>query len=180
LIGDEVRYGIEIPHGLSLLAEHNPDALIMGLDQVPPDETPPVAIVRTAFQIMLAIGTGLLLLGGWFAAVWWRRRRLPRSRVFLGAAVAAGPAAAVAVEAGWVTTEVGRQPWIAWEVMRVAEAVTPAPNIRYGYYALLVFYPALTAATVWVLRRLARSPLPERPETVEVDERVPALGKGPR
>jgi cytochrome d ubiquinol oxidase subunit I len=180
VVDDEVRYGIEIPRGLSLLAEHDPDALIMGLDRVPEDETPPVAIVRAAFQLMVAIGTGLLLLAAWFGIVWWRRRRLPRSRTFLAAAVVAGPAAAVAVEAGWVTTEVGRQPWIVWEVMRVAEAVTAAPNIRYGYYALLVFYPVLTAATVWVLRRLAHRPLPHVPSTVDVDERVPQLGEAMR
>ena len=74
------------------------------------------------------------------------------------AALVAGPAAAVALEAGWIVTEVGRQPWIVYGVMRTSEAVTTAPNIRFGYYALIVVYTALTAATVYVLRRLAKLP----------------------
>lgn len=172
VVDGEVRYGIEIPRGLSLLAEHDPDAVIMGLDQVPEDEHPPVAIVRTAFQIMVAIGTALLMLAAWFAITWWRRRRPPASRWFYRAALAAGFAAVIAVEAGWITTEVGRQPWIVWEIMRVSEAVTDAPNIRYGYYALLAFYPLLTLATVFVLRRLARTPLPDVPATSGVDKRL--------
>ena len=172
VVDGDVRYGLEIPSGLSLLAEHDPDAVVMGLDQVPEDEHPPVAVVRTAFQIMVGIGTALLLLAGWFALTWWRRRRLPRSRWFFRAAVAAGFGAVIAVEAGWVTTEVGRQPWIVWDVMRVSEAVTNAPNIRYGYYALLVFYPLLTAATLLVLRRVARKPLPDTPAVRDTDPRL--------
>lgn len=151
----EVRYGIEIPRGLSLLAEHDPDAEVTGLESVVADERPPVAIVRTAFQVMVGIGIGLLGLGAWFGVVWWRHRRLPRPRLFLWAALAAGPLAAVALEAGWVATEVGRQPWIVYGVMRVEEAVTTAPGIRNGYYALIGVYAALTAATIYVLRQLA-------------------------
>jgi len=171
-IDEEVRFGVEIPRGLSLLAEHDPNAEIMGLDQVPVDERPPVAVVRTAFQIMVAIGTALLALSVWFAVAWLRRRTLPRSRWFYRAAFAAGFAAPVAVEAGWVTTEVGRQPWIVWDVMRVADAVTQAPNIRYGYYAMLVFYPVLTVATVYVLRRVARRPLPDVDVVTGTDRRL--------
>jgi cytochrome bd ubiquinol oxidase subunit I len=156
-IDDEVRYGVEVPGALSLLAHHDPDAVVAGLEEVPPADRPPVAVVRTAFQLMVGIGTGLLLLAGWFGVVWWRRRRLPGPRLFLWAAVAAGPLTVVALEAGWVATEVGRQPWIVYEVMRVEEAVTPAPGIRVGYYALLVVYVALTAGTVYVLRWIARS-----------------------
>jgi cytochrome bd ubiquinol oxidase subunit I len=157
-IDGEVRYGLQVPKALSLLAHHDPDAVVSGLEEVPPDDRPPVGIVRTAFQIMVGIGTGLLLLAIWFAVVWWRRRRFPRPRWFLWAAVAAGPLSAVALEAGWVATEVGRQPWIVYEIMRVEDAVTPAPGIRVGYYALLVVYAALTTGTVYVLRRIARSP----------------------
>lgn len=156
-IDGEVRYGLEIPNGLSWLTEHDPDAEVIGLESVPPDERPPVAIVRTSFQLMVGIGTGLLGLSIWFGLAWWRRRRLPRSRLFLWLAVAAGPAAVIALEAGWVTTEVGRQPWIVYGVMRVEDAVTTAPGIRFGYYALIVVYAMMTAATIYVLRRLART-----------------------
>jgi cytochrome bd ubiquinol oxidase subunit I len=154
----KVHGGIEIPKGLSLLAQHDPDAVVYGLDEVPPEDRPPVAIVRNAFQLMVGIGTGLLALGAWFALAWARRRRPPESAWFYRAAVLAGIAAPVALEAGWVTTEVGRQPWIVYRIMRVEDAVTTAPRIRLGLYALVVVYALLTWATVFVLRRLARSP----------------------
>jgi cytochrome d ubiquinol oxidase subunit I len=162
-IDGKVHFGLEIPKGLSLLAHHDPDALIQGLDEVPEDDRPPVAIVRNAFQVMVAIGTGLLLLGAWFGIAWWRRRDLPASRWFFRAAVAAGFATPVALEAGWIVTEVGRQPWIVWQVMRVEDAVTTAPNIRIGLYFLLVVYALLTWGTVFVLRRLATG-APQEPE----------------
>ncbi|MGH9158351.1 MAG: cytochrome ubiquinol oxidase subunit I [Acidimicrobiales bacterium] len=156
-VGGEVRYGLRIPRGLSLLAHHDPNAEVLGLEIAPTDQRPPVAVVRSAFQVMVGIGTGLLGLVAWFAVSWWRRRGLPRSRLFLYLAVAAGPLAALALEAGWVTTEVGRQPWIVYGVMRVEDAVTTAPNIRVGYYALIFVYAALTVGTVYVLRRLSGS-----------------------
>ncbi len=142
----------EIPNGASWLAFHDPDAVVQGLDSVPPDERPPAGIVHVAFQVMVAIGTALLGLAAWFGWLRWRRRELPRA--FLYAALAAGPAAVVALEAGWIVTEVGRQPWIVYGVLRTADAVTAAPGIRYGYYALLAGYSVLTFGTVYVLRRL--------------------------
>jgi cytochrome d ubiquinol oxidase subunit I len=157
VIDGEVRYGVEVPNGLSLLAQHDPDAVVRGLEEVPADERPPVAVVRTAFQVMVGVGFVLLAASVWFAVGWFRRRRPPRSRAFLWLAVAAGPLAVVALECGWIATEVGRQPWIVWEVMRVDEAVTEADGIRVGYVGLVVVYAVLTVATVAVLRRLARS-----------------------
>jgi cytochrome d ubiquinol oxidase subunit I len=154
-VDGRVHLGLRIPKGLSLLAHHDPDAVVQGLDEVPPEDRPPVAIVRNAFQVMVGIGTGLLLLGAWFAFAWWRKRDLPRSRWFYRAAVAAGFATPVALEAGWIVTEVGRQPWIVWRVMRVEEAVTTAPNIRFGLYLLVVVYALLTWGTIFVLRRQA-------------------------
>jgi len=151
---------VEIPRLLSLLAQHDPDAVVFGLEEVPPDERPPVTVVRAAFQIMVAIGTALLGLAAWFGLAWWRRRGLPRARLFLWFAVAAGPLAAIALEAGWVATEVGRQPWIVWNVMRVEDAVSGADGLRYGFYALLPVYAILSVATVFVLVRLARSSKP--------------------
>lgn len=160
----EVRFGIEIPKALSYLAQHDANAEVAGLETVPPDDRPPVAIVRTAFQVMVGVGTGLLALSTWFAVVWWRRHRLPRSRTFLWLAVAAGPLTVVALEAGWVATEVGRQPWIVYGVMRVEDAVSTASNLRVGYFTLIGVYAALTVGTVYALRRLAT--------TGDADDRV--------
>lgn len=162
VVDGKVRYGIRIPNGLSLLAYGDPDAVVKGLDQVPVADRPPVAVVRTAFQLMVAAGFFLLGTAVWFAVAWVRHRQLPRCKAFLWAAVLAGPAAVVALEAGWVTTEVGRQPWIVYGLMRVDQAVTSAPGIRYGYYGLVVVYAGLTLAIVSVLRRLTR-PWPPEP-----------------
>jgi cytochrome d ubiquinol oxidase subunit I len=163
---------VEIPKGLSLLAHHDPDAEVIGLDSVPERDRPPVLPVRIAFQVMVAIGTGYVALTIWYAVAWLRRRDLPKSRLFMPAAFLAGPAAVVALEAGWIVTEVGRQPWIVFGVMRTADAVTSAPGIRYGYYALIVVYSALTAATIYILKRLAAMPRephvdPAAPEPME-------------
>jgi cytochrome bd ubiquinol oxidase subunit I len=166
----ELRYAVEIPFGLSLLAHWDPQAEIKGLDQVPPADRPPVTVVHLAFQTMVLCGLALLGLGAWFALAWWRRRDLPRSRWFLRGAAAAGVLATLALEAGWVTTEVGRQPWIVYGILRTADAVSPAPGLRFGLYALVVVYTLLTVATVYVLRRLARVPVPVAPQERDVRE----------
>jgi cytochrome d ubiquinol oxidase subunit I len=155
----EVRYGIELPKLLSLLSEHDPGATVEGLDAVPPDERPPVNVVRIAFQLMVAIGTGLAALAAVYLVTWWRRRRPPRSPWFYRAAVIAGPAAVVALISGWIVTEVGRQPWIVYRVMRVEDAVTGASGIPLGYAVVAAVYLALTVIAVALLRRLARTPL---------------------
>ncbi len=157
--GKDVKYGIGVPKLLSILAFHDPNASVRGLDTVPPADRPPVNVVRFAFQTMVGIGTALALLGLLFVYVRVRRRRLPQSRWFYRAVVAAGPLAVVALIAGWVTTEVGRQPWIAYGVMRTEQAVTGAGGIPIGYGALAGIYLVLAAAVFWALRRLARVPL---------------------
>jgi len=108
---------------------------------------------------MVGIGTGLALLGVVYVGVWLRRRRLPSSPWFYRALVVAGPASLVALLAGWVTTEVGRQPWIVYNVMRTEEAVTGASGIPLGYAALVIVYAVLAVAVAWILRRLSRVPL---------------------
>jgi cytochrome d ubiquinol oxidase subunit I len=105
---------------------------------------------------MVGIGFALVALGAWLAWSWWRRRDLPRSPWFLRAALLAGPAAAVALEAGWVVTEVGRQPWVVYGVLLTRDAVNPHPGLVAGLLAVLAVYSVLTVATVAVLRRLAR------------------------
>jgi cytochrome d ubiquinol oxidase subunit I len=156
---NEVRYGIEIPKLLSLLAHHDPNATVEGLDRVPPEDRPPVNVVRVAFFTMVGIGTLLAAFGVGLLVVWWRRRALPGGRWFLRLVAALGPLSVVALIAGWVTTEVGRQPWVVYGHMRTEEAVTGAGGIPLGYAALVVIYSALAVATAWLLRRLARIPL---------------------
>jgi cytochrome d ubiquinol oxidase subunit I len=159
-IDGEVKGAIRIPDLLSLLAYDNPHATVQGLDAVAAADRPPVNVVRTSFQLMVAIGFAFLGLGLWLAIAWRRRRALPRSRWFLRAAVVSGAAAVLALECGWVVTEVGRQPWIVYRVMRTRDAVSDASGLRYGYFLLLGVYIVLALATFTVLRRLARVPLP--------------------
>jgi cytochrome bd ubiquinol oxidase subunit I len=164
----EVKYGIEIPKLLSILATHDPNGTVEGLDIVPPEDRPgPVNTVRFAFQAMVGIGTLLALAGLFYAAVWWRHRRLPRSVWFFRLVVAAGPLALVALICGWITTEVGRQPWIVYEVMRVEDSVTAAGGLPVAYAAAVIVYLSLIAVVVWLLRRLA-----SRPPDVEVPGEV--------
>jgi cytochrome d ubiquinol oxidase subunit I len=161
--GREVEYGIKIPKLLSLLAFHDPNAEVKGLDTVPAADRPPVNVVRFSFQAMVGIGFALALLGVVYVGAWFRLRRLPASRWFYRALVASGPLSVVALIAGWITTEVGRQPWIVYRVMRTSEAVTGASGIPVGYATLALVYAGLAVAVAWLLRRLARAPM-ELPE----------------
>ena len=155
-----VDYGIEIPRLLSFLAFHNTNATVTGLNAFPADDAPPVNVVRIAFQLMVGIGTLLALLSLVFLFVRWRRGGLPATRWFYRAVAVAAPASVVALIAGWVTTEVGRQPWVVYRVMRTDEAVTGASGIPVSYGVLALAYVVLVGAVAWTLRRLAASPLP--------------------
>ena len=155
-VDGKVYGGIEIPNLLSLLAFHDPNAEIQGLDAVPEEDRPPVAIVRNSFQVMVGIGTFLAAVSAWFLWARWRRSSLPGSKWFLRAVVAAGPLSVVALIAGWITTEVGRQPWIVYEFMRTEEAVTGADGIPIGYATITAVYVALAAVAFVLLRRIAR------------------------
>jgi len=159
---EKVKYGIAIPKLLSLLAFHNPDATVQGLDTVPKDRQPPINVVRIAFQAMVGIGTLLALLAVWLLAVRIRHKRLPRSPWFFRAVALAGPASLVALIAGWVTTEVGRQPWVVYHVMLTSQAVTGAGGIVVGYATLALVYLGVAIGVAWILRRLARAPLKTR------------------
>jgi cytochrome d ubiquinol oxidase subunit I len=156
-----VKYGIAIPHLLSLLADHSWNGVIKGLDTVPANDRPPVNVERFSFQTMVGIGTMFALLAVGYIFVRVRLRRYPRSRWFYWAIVLAGPLALVAAVAGWITTEVGRQPWIVYGVMRTSQAVTGAKDIPIGYGTLVLVYVALGAAVAWVLHRLSLIPLPD-------------------
>ncbi|MFC4121868.1 cytochrome ubiquinol oxidase subunit I [Nonomuraea zeae] len=170
-IDGQLRYALEIPNGLSLLAHWNPNAEITGLNETPPADRPPVNIVHWAFQIMVGLAFALLVLAVWLAVAWKRGRDLPHSPWFLRAAAVSGVAAVLALEAGWVVTEVGRQPWIVYGVQRTAQAVNPAPGLVYGFILVTVVYVVLTIAIVYVLRRLARDvPVPIAPQERDVTD----------
>ena len=158
------RYAIQIPYGLSILAYNDPNATVKGLRDFPATERPPVAIVHISFQIMVACGMammGIALLAGWR---YWRGSRNKSetwldSKWFLRSLILAAPLGFIAIETGWVVTEVGRQPWIIYGVMRTAEAVTPVPGLVVPFVTFTLLYIFLAAITVWLLlRQVAASP----------------------
>ncbi len=149
---------IEIPGALSFLLHGDSKAIVQGVDAVPPDERPPLAIVHLAFQIMIACGSIMATLSLWGAWRWWRRKHgrgnaLPDDRRFLSAVVLAGPLGFVALEAGWTVTEVGRQPWIIQGVMRTADAVTPMPGLVVPFALFTALYIGLAVTVVFLLWR---------------------------
>ena len=156
-IDGEVKGAIKIPDLDSILVGFSPDTVVTGLDQIPDDEEPPApTLLHLAFDAMVGIGTGLFLLAVWFAIAWWRRRDLPSTPWFLRAASVSGIAAIVALECGWIVTEVGRQPWVVHGKLRTEDAVTDAGGIWITFGAVVVLYAALGVATVLVLRAMAR------------------------
>lgn len=170
-LGDSLKGALHIPSGLSLLLHLDPSAPVRGLDVVPPADRPPVAIVHLSFDVMVGIGVGLVALAAWFGWTAWRRRRLPRSRWFLRAVAVSGVASVVAMEAGWIVTEVGRQPWVVYGLLRTSDAVNPASGVASGLPVLVVVYTVLTAVLIGVLRRMTRStPVPVAPQEADSDE----------
>jgi cytochrome bd ubiquinol oxidase subunit I len=161
LVDGEMRYGIEIPLGASLLAGLDPDTEIRGLDAIPTEFRQAdrlVNIVHLAFQVMVGIGSALLALSAWFAWLCWRRRRqphaVPDNRWFLRCVAVSGVLAIIALEAGWVVTEVGRQPWTVVGHLLTRDAVTTAGNIWPFFAATIALYAALAIGTFFVLRLL--------------------------
>jgi cytochrome bd ubiquinol oxidase subunit I len=149
----ETKYALEIPHGLSLLAFHTPDAVIKGLDAEPERDWPNVRMVHISFQIMVGCG-GLLslfaLAAGWLS---WKRRPLSDHTRFLKALVLVSPLGFVALEAGWMVTELGRQPWIIYHLMRTRDAVTSMPNVTITLLVMTAVYVILGIIVVWLLSR---------------------------
>jgi len=158
----ETRWAIRIPGALSILAHGSADATVTGLEDIPRDEWPPTAIVHWSFDIMVACGFTLLVLSAWAASSAWRRRALPDHPWLLRALVAASPLGFIAIEAGWIVTEVGRQPWIIYGVMRTADAVTPMPGLVVPFTTFTLLYLLLAVILVLVLSRqfIETSPAP--------------------
>jgi cytochrome d ubiquinol oxidase subunit I len=156
LVDGQVVGGIQIPNLASILAGFSPDTNIAGLDSIPIDEQPPTAIVHLSWNAMVGIGTALVLLGVWALILRARRRDYANARWFLRAASIAGFAAVIALEAGWIVTEVGRQPWVVFKILRTADAVTRAPGVQTTFVAVVGLYAVLGLATLIVLRGLQR------------------------
>jgi cytochrome d ubiquinol oxidase subunit I len=153
--------GIPIPGLASWLSDPSTgtSTVIQGLDTVPADERPTdrqVNTVHLAWDVMIGLGTMLFLLALWYAASWVFRRDLPRSKLFLILASGAGVAAIVAMEAGWVVSEVGRQPWIVYELMTVEEAATLNSGVWITFIVISVLYVALAVTTIVILRSMSR------------------------
>ena len=160
------RWAIELPGVLSLLAFHDADAEVKGLEAFPRDHWPPVAITHIAFQVMVALGTYLAVVGVWAAVVMLRRRPVEDRRWLLRALALATPFGFIAIEAGWTVTEVGRQPWIIYGVVRTADAVTPMPGLTIPFATFTALYIGLAIIVLVLLRRqVAHSPIvpDERP-----------------
>ncbi|HXQ72013.1 MAG TPA: cytochrome ubiquinol oxidase subunit I [Pyrinomonadaceae bacterium] len=168
------RYAIEVPYALSILAYDDPNAVVKGLNDFPADTHPPIAIVHISFQIMVACGVAMMLVAVWAVWRYWRGRRKQTwldSKWFLRAIIASAPLGFIAIETGWTVTEVGRQPWIIYGVMRTSEAVTPMPGLVVPFVTFTVLYIFLAVITVFLLLpQVAASPKdPEpRPEEARV------------
>ncbi len=152
-----VKGGIGIPGFDSILVGFSTDTEVTGLDSVPADERPPFnTLLHWSFDTMVGIGTAMIGLGLWLGWAWWRRRDIPRTPWFLRAVAVSGVAAIVALECGWIVTEVGRQPWIVYEMMRTKEAVTGASGVWVTFASVLAIYAVLGVATVLILRTMSR------------------------
>ena len=152
-----VRYGIKIPKLLSLLAHHDLDSVVEGLDAFPPGTTPDPRIVHTFFDLMVGSSFIMIAAAAWFWWLRWRRREVPRGTWLLRALLFASPFGMIALESGWLVTEFGRQPWIAKGHMRVAEGVTTQTGIDLVLLTFLIVYLSLTAGLLWLLLRPAVS-----------------------
>lgn len=148
----QLRGAIEIPKGLSFLAEADFDAVVQGLNEVDRALWPPVAWVHLSFQLMVACGLAMLGLVVWGGVLWWRRGEPWAGRGFLRAAMVCAPLGLLAVEAGWMVTELGRQPWIIHGVMKTSEAVTPMPALWVPMTGFTLLYVFLGVIVVALLR----------------------------
>jgi cytochrome d ubiquinol oxidase subunit I len=155
----EVRFGLEIPYGLSLLAHHDPKAEVSGLDRVPREDWPHVPTVHLAFQLMVGLGTAMAVVALWSAWVALRGWDLARNRLLLKAIALCAPFGFLAIEAGWTVTEVGRQPWIVHGTLRTSEAVTPMPGLGWTFLGFTLLYLFLGIVVAWLLyTQIIRSP----------------------
>lgn len=156
VLSERTRFALEIPRGLSLLAYHDPSAVVPGLKAFPKEDWPPVTVVHVAFQLMVALGSAMALVAVWAGIVAIRRKQVriePNDRWLLLALVIVAPFGFLATEAGWFVTEVGRQPWIVFGVMKTRDAVTPMPGLVVPFVSVSLLYCGLGVVVLWLLWR---------------------------
>ncbi|MEP6646290.1 MAG: cytochrome ubiquinol oxidase subunit I [Saprospiraceae bacterium] len=161
---ETVEFGLHIPGVLSYLAYGDFNAEVQGLDKFPKDEWPLVIVTNISFQIMIGIGMVLACTGLLFLLFKWRWRKVLDKNGWLRFIAFLTPLGFIAVEAGWIVTEVGRQPWIIYGVLKTKDAVSTMPGIQYSFYAITVMYVLLTAIIIWLLQR----------QIAEVDKNYPS------
>src|SRR6266852_4609243 len=162
-------YALKIPRGLSLLTAHDPNATVVGLEEFPRGQWPNVRLVHWSFDIMVSSGMLMLALTLCADVLWLKYRQLPNNGWFLRGLVAAGPLGFLAIETGWMVTELGRQPWIIYGVMRTREAVTPMPGLVVPFVIFTAVYFFLAIVVVVLLRRQfweTGNPVPVQPSGV--------------
>ncbi|WP_424494415.1 cytochrome ubiquinol oxidase subunit I [Salinimicrobium sp. GXAS 041] len=147
-----VTHKVEIPKALSFLAFGDFDAEVQGLNDFPDDELPPVAIVHYAFQIMVGIGS-LLVLAAIFYFISLKKKSWFNKKAYWLFFIFLAPLGFIAIEAGWVVTEVGRQPWIIHGIMKTKDAVTPMPGMKFSFYMYLMVYIILALTVTWLMGR---------------------------
>jgi cytochrome bd ubiquinol oxidase subunit I len=150
---EQFDFVLEIPKGLSLLLHMDPDATVVGMKEFPREQWPPVAIVRTSFQIMILIGGAMVMLALWGGWITFKTGTYMHSKAFLRTMVLATPLGFIATEFGWIATEVGRQPWIIVGVLHTAQAVTPMPGLVLPLILFVSLYVFLAVIVIWLMQR---------------------------
>jgi cytochrome d ubiquinol oxidase subunit I len=156
-VNGHIYAGLKIPYMDSLLVGFRPGTKVTGWDSVPAAQRPPaVWLIHLTFDVMVGLGSLLLLVGLWALYEWWRRRRLPPQRLFWLAGAVSGLAAIAAMECGWVVTEVGRQPWVVYRLLTTTDAATANGGVLTSLSLTIVVYAVLGAVTIAILRMLSR------------------------
>lgn len=163
----ETKYALKIPSGLSLLVGHSVETKVLGLDQIPRDDWPNVKLVHWSFDVMVGCGMALAGLAVWAGLSWWRRCGIMENSRLLRAFVLAAPLGFIALETGWMVTELGRQPWVIYGIMRTGEAVTPMPNLLVPFTLFTAVYLFLSVALVFLLKRQFLETSPEKQEVTD-------------
>lgn len=159
---EETHYSLDIPYLLSILAFADPNAEVKGLKDFPVEDRPPVAVTHIAFQIMIGLGTLMALTAVIVLLCWWRKPEYLTHPRLLKLLIVNGPAGVLAVQAGWVVTEVGRQPWVVHGYLRTADAVTPMPGVQYSLMLFTALYLLLGWVVIALLKRQVFQTLPAK------------------